>query len=65
MNPKAMIQTANGRLSAAVAELDEAYQALDCDGFTAMEKLEELGELVSELENIEYRLELLAPSDEQ
>ena len=65
MNPKAMIRTANARLSAAVAELDEAYQALDCDGFTAMEKLEELGELVGDLENIEYRLELLAPSDEQ
>ena len=65
MNPKAMIRTANARLSAAVAELDEAYQALDCDGFTAMEKLEELGELVGDLEAIEYRLELLAPSDEQ
>ena len=65
MNPKAIIQSANGKLSAAVAELDEAYQALDCDGFTAMEKLEELGELVGDLEAIEYRLELLAPSNEQ
>lgn len=64
MNPKAMIRTANARLSAAVSELDEAYQALDCDGFTAMEKLEELGELVGELENIEYRLELFAPSND-
>ena len=63
MNTQAMIQTANAKLSEAVAELDEAYQALDCDG--ALEKLEELGELVSELENIEYRLELLAPSDDQ
>ena len=64
MNPKAMIRTANARLSAAVAELDYAYQALDCDGFTAMEKLEELGELVGYLEEIEYRLELLAPSND-
>ena len=65
MHPKAMIQTANARLSAAVAELSEVYEELDCDGFTAMEKLEELGELVGDLEAIEYRLELLAPSNEQ
>ena len=64
MNPKAMIQSANGRLSAAVAELSEGYEELDCDGFTAMEKLEELGELVGDLEAIEYRLELLAPSND-
>ena len=64
MNPKAMIQSANGRLSAAVAELSEVYEELDCDGFTAMEKLEELGELVGDLEAIEYRLELLAPSND-
>ena len=65
MNPKAMIQTANAKLSAAVAELCDVYEELDCDGFTAMEKLEELGELVGDLEAIEYRLELLAPSNEQ
>ena len=64
MNPKAMIQTANAKLSAAVAELSEVYEELDCDGFTAMEKLEELGELVGDLEAIEYRLELLAPSND-
>ena len=65
MNTQAIIQTANAKLSAAVAELSEAYEELDCDGFTAMEKLEELGELVGELENIEYRLEMLAPSNDQ
>ena len=65
MNTQTMIQTANARLSAAVSELSEVYEELDCDGFTAMEKLEELGELVGDLEAIEYRLELLAPSNEQ
>ena len=65
MNPKAMIRTANARLSQAVSELDEAYQALDDDGMVALEKLEELGELVGYLEEIEYRLELLAPSNDQ
>jgi len=64
MNPKAMIQSANGRLSAAVSELDEAYQALDDYGMIAHEKLEELNELVGYLEEIEYRLEQLAPSND-
>ena len=63
MHPKRMIQQANGRLSTAVAELDEAYQAIDDDGMIALEKLEELGELVGYLEEIEYRLEKLAPSN--
>ena len=64
MHPKRIIQQANGRLSAAVSELEEAYQALDDDGMIALEKLEELGELVGYLEEIEYRLEQLAPSND-
>ena len=65
MSYKAEIGAANARVSEAVNMLNDTYYDLDNDQLINPEKLEQLSELIGFLEEIEYRLESLAPSNEQ